>query len=454
MYLVLNAWAKRGTREAAQRAEQILEKMEYLRTRGNVKIQPTSYSFATVVSAWAKARSSGAEATANAERAQFILKRMNEFRKQIESQENGSEYAKELRPDSVVYNSVIDAWARSKNPIAATRAEELLFEMEELQRMGGISPDTITYNSVINCHATSGHVNAAKAAERVMKKMEDASKAEGGIKITPNTRTYNQVLKAYSKSTLPGAAKRADMILMYMLQSGNKAIRPDVISFSTCLDVWAKSKEQGKAEKAYAILQKMIEFHKTTGIDTMKPNEITYNTVFNACAFSAFTKEEEKKQALSIAINLFKEMHQSELVKPDAITYGMLIKCIANLVPRGPVRNKMSTDLFNKCKNEGLVNGLVFDEIRRAVPGNKMSDLLGEVIQKKRRKPLSELELRDLPRSWRANVVEAKPRTQKRPTAKKTQPKDATKDTTPAVPVLIRPMRNIVETAWQSGRDL
>jgi pentatricopeptide repeat protein len=461
---VLNAWARRGTVEAARRAEQILERMEYLRTSGNVNIQPTAYSFATVISAWAKAKF-GREETGkeNAERAQYILNRMNDYRRQIEkieAKEQGSgdshSYAKELDPDVVVYNSVIDAWARSKDPIAGTRAEALLFEMEELYRLGGnIAPDTITYNSVINCHATSGHMNGAKAAERILVKMEKAAKANQDGVVKPNTITYNQVLKAYSKSSLPGRAMRADMILMHMLQSGNKSIRPDVISFSTCLDVWAKSKEPGKAEKAYNILQKMINFHASTGIEKMKPNSITYNTVLNACAFSAFTADKEKKKALSIAIALFNEMQSSELVTPDAITYGMLIKCIANLVPKGDVRNKMASDLFVKCKDSGLVNGLVFDEIRRAVPGNVLVKLLGDAIRQKHKKPFANWELKDLPRAWTKNVVEAKPKGKRRqkediPVKKEVAKKEvATFDGDP-----IKPMRRIIETSWQSGRDV
>jgi hypothetical protein len=42
----------------------------------------------------------------------------------------------------------MDAWARSKDPIAGgTRAEELLFEMEEKEKTGGkVGPAMITYN--------------------------------------------------------------------------------------------------------------------------------------------------------------------------------------------------------------------------------------------------------------------------------------------------------------------
>jgi PPR repeat. len=461
---VLNAWARKGTREAAGRAEEILERMEYLRTRGNIKVQPTSYSFATVISAWARARFGRGEVSGkeNAERAQFILRRMVEFRKQMEAKDKGgsSEYCKELEVDTVLYNSVMDAWARSKDPIAGTRAEELLFEMEEKEKTGGkAAPDTITYNSVINCHANSGHVNAAKAAERVLKKMEIAASTSNG-RIAPNTMTYNQVLKAYSKSSLPGAAKRADMILTYMIQSGNESIQPDVISFSTCLDVWAKSKEPGKAEKAYLILQKMEQLYDSTGLQSIKPNEVTYNTVLNACAFSAFTQDHERKQALSLAVRLFNEMQKSTIVRPDAVTYGMLLKCIANLVPKGKIRNNMASDVFRKCIDNGLVNGLVFDEIRRALPGRLLSALLKDAQNArhgKMKKPLSLLELRDLPRSWRANVVEAKPKGKRKKV--KTPAEDGidnrTKESKSVKDNRIKPvMRVIVEQSWQSGRDV
>lgn len=361
----------------------------------------------------------------------------------------------------------MDAWARSKDPIAGTRAEELLFEMEELQKRGGEAvPDTITYNSVINCHANSGHINAGKAAERVLKKMEIAASTYNG-RVAPNTMTYNQVLKAYSKSSLPGAAKRADMILTFMLQSGNESIQPDVISFSTCLDVWAKSKETGKAEKAYLVLQKMVQLYDSTGFQSMKPNEVTYNTVLNACAFSAFTEENEKKNALSIAVRLFNEMQKSSIVKPDAVTYGMLLKCIANLVPKGKVRNNMASEVFLKCIENGLVNGLVFDEIRRALPNRALSGLLkdiqkshtdgNKIMMAMSKKPLPLLELRDLPRAWKVNVVEAKPKAKRKnvKTPEVGNGKHSKQSTDSEEDIRVQPvMRRIVEQSWQSGRDV
>lgn len=405
--VVINAWAKRRTKEGAQRAERILERMEYLRTRGN-EIQPSTYSFATVISAWAK---SGTK-TEGAERSEYILERLIEFKEKLESSEIDRKYAEQLSPDTVIYNSVLDAWARSGDPRAGTKAEAILVQMEEQSRKGfkNAAPDSITFNTVINCHANSKHISAAKSAEKILKKMEIAVEEASALgdeernRIAPNTRTYNQVLKCYASSKLPGAPQRAEAILKYMLVSKKKEIQPDIITFCTCLDVWAKSNEKGKAERSYNVMKKLIELYDASRNDDLKPTVLVYNTVLNSCAFSAYTDDEERKKALSIAIKLFNEMLQAKITDPDAITYGTLIKCVTNLVPHEnhEVRNKMASDIFVKCADGGLVNGLVFDEIRRAVPGGVLAKLLDEAMRPSlQRKPFKDWELKHLPRKWK-----------------------------------------------------
>ena len=159
--------------------------------------------------------------------------------------------------------------------------------------------------------------------------------------MAPQTRTYNQVLKAYRRSRLPGAAGSAEGILRRMLRSGNEGIRPDVISFSTCLDAWATraaSPERPNTPVA-------------AGADCLRPNEVAYDAVLNACAFSAFAPEEERRRALAIAVAAFREIGVLPYVGPDVVTYGMMLKCVANLVPmgEGEARVSMAGDLFGGC---------------------------------------------------------------------------------------------------------
>jgi hypothetical protein len=57
-----------------------------------------------------------------------------------------------VKPNTITYNSVIDAWANSKDPNAGIRAEAILQRMEEQYKMGNrdVEPNTLSYNSAIN----------------------------------------------------------------------------------------------------------------------------------------------------------------------------------------------------------------------------------------------------------------------------------------------------------------
>ena len=55
-----------------------------------------------------------------------------------------------LRPTTGIFNAVINAWARSKESIAPSRAEQILDWMDKLHRTNPsiqIRPDKFTYNT-------------------------------------------------------------------------------------------------------------------------------------------------------------------------------------------------------------------------------------------------------------------------------------------------------------------
>ena len=418
---------------------------------------------------------------------------------------------------------MIDAWAKSGDPRSGAKGESLVKQMQELSsaiekkgRGNKISiacrPDIITYNTLINCWSNSGHINSAKESERILQYMEEQQKMmeenndnerkkttkkqarkendNGTIVVAPNRRTYNSVLKAYAKSKLPDAPKRAFSILNYMLQAGRKEIQPDVISFTTVLDVWAKSKEENKAAQAQAILHKMNEFYLQTGDASLRPNEVTYNAVLNACAFSAMASDEERKHALTVALRTFQEMQQSSSessmksgqrsIKADSITYGTLLKCMANLIPVGnPSRTKMSCNLFEKCCAEGLVGEMAWNEFRRSVSKKTLVQTLSKSPKIDiRNRSVAKIEVKDLPKDWTCNVFEAKTYRSNRHKAnkhKQSQPVSSSKggkkgggrgkqtktskskessSKDDEAPKLIRPMRTITETSWMSGKDM
>ena len=105
MNAILGAYVNMGTLEGAKEATAILRRMEYTRDFGGGAIKPNVYSYSLAISAWAKCKS--LDAAMNAEQILIGLIESYEKTAMNDSDMTGAE---ELRPNSVVFNSVIDAW--------------------------------------------------------------------------------------------------------------------------------------------------------------------------------------------------------------------------------------------------------------------------------------------------------------------------------------------------------
>lgn len=103
---VMGGYANIGNAEAAEKATALLDRMEYLKEFGGT-VKPTVHSYSIAISAWTKCESEAA-----AENAENILNRLFEDYDQVFGSEDGdqSRYARELKPNNIVLNSVIDAW--------------------------------------------------------------------------------------------------------------------------------------------------------------------------------------------------------------------------------------------------------------------------------------------------------------------------------------------------------
>lgn len=260
----------------------------------------------------------------------------------------------------------------------------------------------------------------------------------------PNTVSYNSLLHAWSRNSSEAAVKRVETILKYMIQSADKSIAPDTYSFTTVLNTLAKSKEPNKAARAREHLETMLTMYAETNDNSLKPTQVPFNAVLNAAAFSALgTPEEEQRMALKVAVETFSTMKKLS-ISPDMISYGNMLKCIANLVPKGATRNEMGLQLFEASCQDGLVGDLVWSEVRRVLPAKTLSDYLGM------KKPLSSIRPRDLPSAWRKKLprdARAEPRTKSESTKKSDPVEDRRKEP-------VRRFRNISEQSYQSDRDV
>ena len=92
---------------------------------------------------------------------------------------------------------------------------------------------------IIKDKAKSGDEESADKAEEILRHMEDIFETEENIDARPNVRSFNSVINAWAKSRKPEAAWKAQDMLDLMeslYDQGNKAVRPDAHSFCTVIN--------------------------------------------------------------------------------------------------------------------------------------------------------------------------------------------------------------------------
>ena len=89
-------------------------------------------------------------------------------------------------------NMNLDYLAKSGQKNSAARAEELLMRIEKLYAEGYYEkrPDSVSYNSVMNAYVLSNEVSY-KEVERLMTRMEKLCREGGNDALKPNVITFN-----------------------------------------------------------------------------------------------------------------------------------------------------------------------------------------------------------------------------------------------------------------------
>ena len=299
---MINALAKSGEAGAAARAERVLQNMVNRHRNGSSEdtVKPTTINFNTVLDAWAKS-GGGRQA---AERAEEILEWMDRLHKQGNTL---------VCPDTISFNAVLDAWARSGDRVAPRRCEQILDHMDELSRAGnkGVKPDVFSYNGklsvlilspsrrycqscahlksiiavLINSHAKSGERGSAARAEQVLSIMEKRCR-DGDTDFKPNTRTMTSVIDAWAKSGEKGAAQRSYQILHNMITrfeaTGDTDSKPNVHTANAVCNACAFSKHDEDRVEALQIAFRVFDW--LSAQEDMKPDSYTYTILLSVCA--------------------------------------------------------------------------------------------------------------------------------------------------------------------------
>ena len=215
------------------------------------------------------------------------------------------------RADTITYNLVINAVAKSSMPDSGLRAEKILdrmdafyhkqmdrvkewnscvgkaeeryllqkqlleecgiFDMGKLEECGifdmgkrsgivptiTVKPNVRTYSSVIDAYSrsSSSDLEGAESAQSLLERLRNLYESTGDEELKPNVISYNSVINAWAKTGTVYGAETAVKLLDTMEKEGIA----DAISYNACIHAWARCGSKESGDMAETILKRMKE---------------------------------------------------------------------------------------------------------------------------------------------------------------------------------------------------
>lgn len=405
---VLDAWAKSRAKNSTARVEAILEQMHTLFDSGH-NVKPNRFTYTIVINTLARSKERGA-----ARRTEAILHKMLEH-----YSNSSSENDDDLKPSTPTFNAVIDSWARSGEKDAGERAEAVLDRFIELVSSrydSELRPNATTFNSTITAWARSGDTRAGEKAEALLSRMECY---EG---VYPDTVTFNALITAYGRSNDVSSVSLAEAVVDRMeeiyedyddfvddddeglLNSSNGLLRnihpikPNVITYNSLIDVYARSNMPGKARKAQEIFVRIL-----SAMD-IEPNIVTYCSLLKACARIQDPRDsKEVEEALAIGMeiyNHFKESSDNKILSANNVLYRVLMDVADRLIHNKNELETFVSEVFGKCCQEGYLDNVVLHKVRRRVSPYFFQTLMAQQNVKIDLREMKDIQITDLPPKW------------------------------------------------------
>jgi len=279
----MDAYGKIGNPSGVQR---ILRRMEGLRTSGVhdfACLEPDEFTMSTLATAWAKSHSEEA-----AQKAEAIIQYMD---------------FKGLVPNTITYNSVLHAIAVGNQCDKALRAEDIVNRMKQRHEEKGedCEPDVYTYQSLIQAWSRTSIPGSPQKAERILLYMDnEASSGKKNCKrLAPNAYCFTTVIHSWARSSERNRARHAYQLLNVMTRryhdaksefnanstkknkSYFKLLKPNVKTFTSVLNACARPVDESEKQDAFAIA-KLAMAQLSVGTYG-KPNFLSYAAYLAVC---------------------------------------------------------------------------------------------------------------------------------------------------------------------------
>jgi pentatricopeptide repeat protein len=272
----------------------------------NSNVKPNTLCFDQVIYAWAKSPDEDAS-----KRAEMVLKLMEDM------YSNGNE---DVMPSTRTYNVVLYALASGEEDDAPIRASLLLDRMRNEHRHGNdaMKPDAVSYSTVISAWANHGGLGSVNATIMLLEDLY-----ESGIEV--DSSFFSNLIHSLTRTGAEEAPTAAEIIILDLIkrgESGEVDIRVDTEIYNALINCWGKSGNRGSAARAEEILQDM-EDEYAEGNAHVQPNVQTFTSVIDAYAKSRDTDEAERAE------HILNRMEDDGIVRPNAHTYTAVIQAYA-----------------------------------------------------------------------------------------------------------------------------
>ena len=235
---VMDAYAKRGD---VAGCNEVFTMMKNDFRSGNKNAKPNRVSYSTMIDAWSKCPNNS-KLNAPIEAEAVLLEMINLYSKgDIEE-----------GPGTVLYTSLINCWSKSSRSDAPKRSLQILKTMiSNAKNNKDVRPDTMTYNSIMDAHARQGDVDGAIEVFAMMTKGDDNDSDKSAINsVKPDLFTYNILIDGWYKSGNDNAPDQVEKILQEMkdrCKKGYLSQGPDEITYNTiikCLESYPGTEER------------------------------------------------------------------------------------------------------------------------------------------------------------------------------------------------------------------
>ena len=197
--------------------------------------------------------------------------------------------------DIVSFNTILQAWGRQQNLVAAKRADALFQILKTVAQ-----PDSYSYAAVLNALAKSkGGRKAALRAQEIVEEMEAS-----GMKITTDI-CHNTLMNTWAGQ--PDGGEKCGRILEHLERNSLSTL----VSYNACIKAWMRTKDPQKAgPEAHKILDRLKVLCKKN--PSLKPDKVTYTSTINA-----WVPHQDPIRAAQKADTLLQEMELLALTNPD-----------------------------------------------------------------------------------------------------------------------------------------